>query len=95
MSGPDEVIHHGKFLTFAQTAKGWEYVTRANAKGCVAILAMTADRRVILTEQYRMHPHIMDTVNHFYPDAQNKGILKEGAGAGMFVRRMAMQSQPL
>lgn len=36
--------------------------------------------RNTLTEQYRMHPHIMDTVNHFYPDAQNKGILKEGGG---------------
>ncbi|MBP6785121.1 MAG: NUDIX hydrolase [Verrucomicrobiales bacterium] len=53
MSGSDEVIHNGKFLTYARTAKGWEYVTRANAKGCVAILAMTDDRRVILTEQYR------------------------------------------
>ena len=53
MSGPDEVIHAGKFLTYLRTAKGWEYVTRANAKGCVAILAMTDDRRVILTEQYR------------------------------------------
>ena len=53
MSGPDEVSHHGKFLTFVRTAKGWEYVTRTNAKGCVAILAMTDDKRVILTEQYR------------------------------------------
>lgn len=53
MSDPDEVVHHGKFLTYTRTAKGWEYVTRSNAKGCVAILAMTDDRRVILTEQYR------------------------------------------
>jgi len=49
----DEVIHRGRFLTYAKTARGWEYVTRTNAKGCVAILAVTDDKRIILTEQYR------------------------------------------
>lgn len=53
MSEPDETIHEGRFLTYRRTARGWEYVTRSNAKGCVAILAVTDDRRVILTEQFR------------------------------------------
>ena len=36
--------------------------------------------RETLREQYRMHPHIMHTVNHFYPDKQGKGILLAGGG---------------
>lgn len=49
----EETIYEGKFLSYRKTAHGWEYVTRSNAKGCVAILAMTDDKRVILTEQFR------------------------------------------
>jgi ADP-ribose pyrophosphatase len=49
----DEIIHRGRFLTYARTPRGWEYVTRSNAKGCVAVLAMTDDKRIILTEQFR------------------------------------------
>jgi len=33
-----------------------------------------------LREQYRMHPHIMHCVNHFYPDKHGKGILLAGGG---------------
>lgn len=33
-----------------------------------------------LREQYRMHPHIMHAVNHFYPDKHGKGILLAGGG---------------
>ena len=53
MSQEFETIHAGRFLTYRRNARGWEYVTRSNAKGCVAILAVTDDHRVILTEQYR------------------------------------------
>ena len=53
MSQEFETIHVGRFLTYRRNARGWEYVTRSNAKGCVAILAVTDDQRVILTEQYR------------------------------------------
>lgn len=52
-SEPDETIHRGRFLVYSKTALGWEYVSRTKCKGCVAILAMTDDRRIILTEQYR------------------------------------------
>ncbi len=53
MAGDDETLAVGKHLAFRRTAAGWEYVTRPKVKGCVAILALTDDRRVILTEQYR------------------------------------------
>jgi len=51
--------------------------------------------RETLCEQYRMHPHIMQAVNHFYPDKHGKGILRAGGGEqelhrkkqhGLFVR---------
>lgn len=53
MAESDEVIHRGRFLTYLRTARGWEYVSRSNAKGCVAVLAMTDDKRILLTEQFR------------------------------------------
>ncbi len=53
MAESDEVIHRGRFLNYHRTARGWEYVSRSNAKGCVAVLAMTDDKRVLLTEQFR------------------------------------------
>jgi len=49
----DETVHEGRFLSYRRTEGGWEYVTRSNARGCVAVLAVTDDRRVVLTEQFR------------------------------------------
>lgn len=49
----DESVHEGRFLSYLKTPDGWEYVSRSNAKGCVAILAVTDDGKVVLTEQYR------------------------------------------
>ena len=51
--GEENIVHAGRFLTYRQTESGWEYVTRTKVKGCVAVLAMTEDKRVILTEQFR------------------------------------------
>lgn len=53
MSDPTTIRYSGKHLEFRETTAGWEYVTRACAKGCVAILAITDDKQVVLTEQYR------------------------------------------
>ncbi len=53
MAEESEEIHRGRFLTYRQTAAGWEFVTRSNARGAVAILAITDDKQVVLTEQYR------------------------------------------
>jgi len=53
MAEEAEDIYQGKFLTYRKTSANWEYVTRSNAKGAVAILAITDDKQVVLTEQYR------------------------------------------
>ena len=53
MAEESEEIYRGKFLTYRKTSANWEYVTRSKAKGVVAILAITDDKRVVLTEQYR------------------------------------------
>src|SRR3954466_616136 len=46
------VIAKGRWLTFIDDA-GWEYVTRPNVTGIVVIVAVTADQRLVLVEQYR------------------------------------------
>ncbi len=45
--------HIGKFLEF-RTSNGYEYVSRKNSHGIVSILAITADKKIILTEQFRI-----------------------------------------
>src|SRR5579863_5320154 len=46
------VLAHGRYLTLVDTA-GWEYVTRHNVTGIVVLVAVTADREVVLVEQHR------------------------------------------
>lgn len=53
MADDAETLHEGRFLALKRTSSGWEYASRTQAKGCVAILAVTEDRRVVLTEQFR------------------------------------------
>jgi ADP-ribose pyrophosphatase len=45
-------IYEGKHI-YVLEHHGWEYVERKKATEAVAIVAITADDRVILTEQYR------------------------------------------
>ena len=45
-------IASGRFLRFVQR-DGWEFVTRSNASGVVAIIALTDDDELILIEQHR------------------------------------------
>ncbi len=47
------VLKEGKFIRLL-TRFGWEYVERNNCSGIVIILAMTDEKKVILTEQYRI-----------------------------------------
>ncbi|MAB71912.1 MAG: hypothetical protein CMJ54_05350 [Planctomycetaceae bacterium] len=44
--------HAGRFLDFVER-DGWEYVTRSNASGVVAIVALTDDDELVLVEQHR------------------------------------------
>ncbi|MCB1065959.1 MAG: NUDIX hydrolase [Verrucomicrobiae bacterium] len=48
-----QLVHGGKHLEFCLTSGGWEYVRRREVKGTVAIVAITDDKLLILTEQYR------------------------------------------
>ena len=50
MSG--RVLGSGRFLRLLDL-DGWEYVERMNARGVVAIAAVTADDRLLLVEQLR------------------------------------------
>ena len=47
-----ELLGKGKFLRLVRDGR-WEYAERTNARGAVAIFALTADRRLVLTEQFR------------------------------------------
>lgn len=47
-----ENLAQGRFLRLVN-AGGWEYAERVNASGVVAVVAVTAEREIILTEQYR------------------------------------------
>lgn len=50
---PPMVLFAGRHLHLLRTTSGWEYAHRPHARGIVAVLALTDDRRVLLTEQYR------------------------------------------
>ena len=51
-SKPRKTIAQGKFLQLVND-NGWEYAERVKASGVVAVIAITADRELVLTEQYR------------------------------------------
>jgi len=52
MSRGTQVLGEGAYLRLVST-RGWEFAERVNASGVVAIVAVTAEREIILTEQYR------------------------------------------
>lgn len=52
MSNDLETIAEGGHLALRRT-RGWEFVTRPNAGGVVAVVAITPDDRVVLVEQHR------------------------------------------
>lgn len=50
--GGNTVLGSGKHLQLV-SEQGWEYVERVGVTGVVAIVAVTEDRRLILTDQFR------------------------------------------
>jgi ADP-ribose pyrophosphatase len=48
-----EVLFEGRHLTIKKESR-WEFVVRNNARGVVVILAITADQKLILVEQFRV-----------------------------------------
>lgn len=53
MNDEETVKYSGRYLNYHVTAQGWEYVTRSNCRGSVAIMAFTEDKRLVLNEQFR------------------------------------------
>ncbi len=47
-----EVLGQGKFLRLVREGR-WEFVERSNARGAVAVIAVTDEREFILTDQFR------------------------------------------
>ena len=47
-----QIIKEGKYLRLIRQG-GWEFSQRANCTGIVVIIAMTDDKKVILTKQFR------------------------------------------
>ena len=47
-----KTVTQGKFLQLVND-HGWEFVERVKASGVVAVMAITADRELVLTEQFR------------------------------------------
>ncbi len=47
-----EVLGKGKFLRLVRDGR-WEYAERLNARGAVAVVAVTDDREFVLTDQFR------------------------------------------
>ena len=50
------ILHSGKFLTLIQEGH-WEYVNRVNGSGAALILAVTAEQKILLVEQYHIPVH--------------------------------------
>ncbi len=46
-------LRQGRFLTMVETVERWEFVRRTNAPGVVCVAGVTADRRLLLVEQFR------------------------------------------
>ena len=49
-------LHHSKFLALIKEGH-WEYVDRVNATGAALIIAVTAEQKILLVEQYRIPVH--------------------------------------
>ena len=57
MNQPNQtVLHTGKFLALIKEGR-WEYVDRVNATGAALIAAVTAEKKILLVEQYRIPVH--------------------------------------
>lgn len=57
MNQPNQtVLHTGKFLALIKEGR-WEYADRVNATGAALIAAVTAEKKILLVEQYRIPVH--------------------------------------
>ena len=48
-----ELLYRGKYLALYDD-NGWEYVSRVNAAGVAVLVPVTADKQIVLVEQFRV-----------------------------------------
>ena len=53
---PKITLHTGRYLALVREGH-WEYADRTNATGAAIIVAVTAERKLLLVEQYRIPVH--------------------------------------
>jgi ADP-ribose pyrophosphatase len=70
---PPRVLAKGRYLTFVDEG-GWEYVTRPGVTGIVVIVAVTAEKRLVLVEQYRpaVHKRVIELPAGLVGDADGR-----------------------
>jgi ADP-ribose diphosphatase len=56
-----QILEEGSFVRLVRQ-NGWEWAERTNNTGVVTIIAVTEDRHLVLTEQYRrpLHARVLD-----------------------------------
>lgn len=85
----EQVLGEGHFIRLL-SHDGWEYVQRKGVTGIVVIVAITADRKILLVEQYRhaVGRHVVELpaglvgdkpseVTEDLPTAANRELLEE------------------
>lgn len=74
MTKPDtrEVLYTGKFLELVRDGR-WEYARRVGARGAVFVLAVTAQKELILVEQFRvpLRARTLELPAGIYGDAES------------------------
>ncbi len=63
MDREHDPLHVGRYLALMEDREtSWEYVTRSNAKGVVAVLAYVSDQEILLVDQFRpaLGKHVLE-----------------------------------
>jgi ADP-ribose pyrophosphatase len=79
-SDKPDIIAEGNFIQFVRRGT-WEYVTRRDISGIVALIAVTDDRKLLLVEQYRpaLGAPVIELPAGIAGDGSHKGETLEAA----------------
>ena len=73
------MLGRGRYLTLVED-NGWEYVIRPNVTGIVVMVAITADSKLLLVEQWR------PAVKNRLPRRTNRSMRCSNQSAGFAAR---------